>query len=104
VTFGLVARFNAISQGTTMSKRELIDTGADKRYVRREEDGKFKVSFDVGRSLSADVLWQSMRTFPAEATRVASNRLDVPPLMAGRDISRYRLFAGAEIAWRQVSC
>lgn len=37
-----------------MSKRELIDTGADKRYVRRDEDGKFKESVDVGRSLSAD--------------------------------------------------
>lgn len=37
-----------------MSKRELIDTGTDKRYVRRDEDGRFKESVDVGRSLSAD--------------------------------------------------
>lgn len=37
-----------------MSKRELIETGTDKRYVRRDEDGKFKESVDVGRSLSAD--------------------------------------------------
>jgi len=37
-----------------MSKRELIDTGNDKRYVRRDGDGRFKVSVDVGRSLSAD--------------------------------------------------
>ncbi|KQV32877.1 hypothetical protein [Rhizobium sp. Root1204] len=37
-----------------MSKRELIDTGTDKRYVRRDEDGKFKESVDVGRSFSAD--------------------------------------------------
>ncbi|THV12412.1 hypothetical protein [Rhizobium rhizophilum] len=37
-----------------MTKRELIDTGTDKRYVRRDEDGKFKESVDVGRSLSAD--------------------------------------------------
>ncbi|MDR6758689.1 hypothetical protein J2Y48_003997 [Mycoplana sp. BE70] len=37
-----------------MSKRELIDTGTDKRYVRRYEDGKFKESVDVGRSLSSD--------------------------------------------------
>jgi hypothetical protein len=37
-----------------MSKRELIDTGTDKRYVRRDEEGKFKESVDVGRSLSAD--------------------------------------------------
>ncbi len=33
-----------------MSKRELIDTGTDKRYVRRDESGKFKQSVDVGRS------------------------------------------------------
>jgi len=37
-----------------MSKRELVDTGADKRYVRRNEKGQFKESVDVGRSLSAD--------------------------------------------------
>ncbi|MCT7667382.1 hypothetical protein [Shinella kummerowiae] len=37
-----------------MTKRELIDTGTDKRYVRRDEEGKFKESVDVGRSLSAD--------------------------------------------------
>lgn len=35
-----------------MSKRELIDTGTDKRYVRRNEGGQFKESVDVGRSLS----------------------------------------------------
>lgn len=37
-----------------MSKRELIDTGTDKRYVRRDEEGKFKESVNLGRSLSAD--------------------------------------------------
>lgn len=37
-----------------MSKRELIDTGTDKRFVRRDKDGKFKESVDVSRSLSAD--------------------------------------------------
>jgi hypothetical protein len=36
-------------------KRELIDTGRDKRYVRRDEKGLFKESDDVGRSLSQDV-------------------------------------------------
>lgn len=34
--------------------RELIDTGSDKRYVRRDEKGQFKESDDVGRSLAAD--------------------------------------------------
>jgi hypothetical protein len=36
------------------SKRELIDTGTDKRYVRRDEQGRFKESDDVGKSLSQD--------------------------------------------------
>ena len=36
------------------SKRELIDTGNDKRYVRRDSQGRFKESDDVGRSLAAD--------------------------------------------------
>jgi hypothetical protein len=34
--------------------RELIDTGTDKRYVRRDENGQFKESDDVGRSLARD--------------------------------------------------
>ena len=37
-----------------MSKRELIDTGTDKRYVRRDEQGQFSESDDVGRSSAAD--------------------------------------------------
>ncbi len=37
-----------------MAKRELIDTGTDKRYVRRDERGRFTQSVDVGRSLSQD--------------------------------------------------
>ena len=38
-----------------MTKRELIDTGDDKRFVRRDEQGQFSESDDVGRSLGADV-------------------------------------------------
>jgi hypothetical protein len=34
--------------------RELINTGTDKRFVRRDEKGQFKESVDVGRSLAAD--------------------------------------------------
>jgi hypothetical protein len=37
-----------------MTQRELIDTGNDKRFVRRDEEGKFKESDDVGKSLAAD--------------------------------------------------
>ena len=36
------------------SKRELIDTGRDKRLVRRGKKGLFKESDDVGRSIAAD--------------------------------------------------
>ena len=36
------------------AKRELINTGTDKRYVRRTAGGQFKESDDVGRSLAAD--------------------------------------------------
>ena len=35
-------------------KRELIDTGRDKRYVRRDSEGKFNESDDQGQSLSQD--------------------------------------------------
>ena len=35
-------------------KRELINTGTDKRYVRRDPKGRFNESDDVGRSLSMD--------------------------------------------------
>jgi hypothetical protein len=37
-----------------MAKRELVNTGTDKRFVRRAKNGTFKESDDVGRSLSAD--------------------------------------------------
>ena len=37
-----------------VAKRELIDTGNDKRYVRRNAQGEFKQSVDVGRSQSKD--------------------------------------------------
>jgi hypothetical protein len=36
------------------SKRELIDTGSDKRYVRRSKRGRFTESDDQGRSLATD--------------------------------------------------
>lgn len=36
------------------AKRELINTGTDKRYVRRNAQGQWKESDDVGRSLAQD--------------------------------------------------
>ena len=35
-------------------KRELIDTGGEKRFVKRDTDGTFAESVNVGRSLSGD--------------------------------------------------
>jgi hypothetical protein len=43
----------AMSKKTT-GKRELIDTGKDKRYVRRNDQGQFEQSVDVGRASSQD--------------------------------------------------
>lgn len=38
-----------------MSKRELIEpTPGDKRYARRDEEGRFSEMSDVGRSLAQD--------------------------------------------------
>ena len=36
------------------SKRELIDTGSDKRFVRRNDKGRFDDVVDVGKSLAQD--------------------------------------------------
>jgi len=53
-----------------MSKRELIDTGTDKRYVRRDENGRFKQSVDVGKSLAADSRMKSKtKAKPGEGDR-----------------------------------
>lgn len=45
-------------------KRELIDTGTDKRYVRRDDQGRFQESDDVGRSLSQDVKKRAKTVVP----------------------------------------
>jgi hypothetical protein len=38
-----------------VGKRELIDTGTSKRYVRRDDQGRFTTDqVEVGRSLAAD--------------------------------------------------
>ena len=44
------------------SKRELINTGRDKRFVKRTARGRFKESDDVSRSLSADRRRSTKRT------------------------------------------
>ncbi|MEP6740868.1 MAG: hypothetical protein ABJB61_00105 [bacterium] len=44
------------------AKRELIDTGSDKRYVRRDAKGQFEESDDQGRSLARDVKQKAKTT------------------------------------------
>ena len=46
------------------SHRELIDTGTDKRYVRRNEKGQFDEVADVGRSLAQDRKQQAKTKVP----------------------------------------
>lgn len=45
-------------------KRELIDTGRDKRYVRRDDKGRFAEVVDVGRSLAQDRKRHAKQTVP----------------------------------------
>lgn len=46
-------------------KRELIEpTPGDKRYVRRDKEGKFKDVVDVGKSLAADRRSKSKTVVP----------------------------------------
>jgi len=48
-----------------MSKRELIEPHkGDKRYVRRDDQGQFKESDDVGPSLSQDIKRKAKGTAP----------------------------------------
>jgi hypothetical protein len=54
------AKASKSSKGKTSSKRRsaakrtLVNTGRDKRYVRRSASGQFKESDDVGRSSRSD--------------------------------------------------
>ena len=48
----------------TKSHRELIDTGKDKRFVRRDEKGQFKDVVDVGRSIANDRKQQAKTKVP----------------------------------------
>ena len=46
------------------SKREEIDTGRDKRYIRRDEQGRFDEVVDEGRSLAQDQRQHSKHVVP----------------------------------------
>ena len=54
------------------AKRELINTGTDKRYVRRGPHGQFKESDDVGRATASD----RRRSATAKARRGQGDRGD----------------------------
>jgi hypothetical protein len=43
-----------VKKSSKSGGRELIDTGTDKRYVRRDARGRISESDDVGRSLAQD--------------------------------------------------
>ena len=48
-----------------MSKRELIEpTPGDKRYARRDDDGRFTEMVDVGKSLAQDQRRQAKHEAP----------------------------------------
>ena len=44
-----------------MSKREEIAPRGDKRYIRRDDQGRIKTSVEEGRSLSADARHDAKR-------------------------------------------
>lgn len=48
-----------------MSKREEIAPNGDKRYVRRDDEGRIKTSVEQGASLSADA--RQKATAPAKS-------------------------------------
>jgi hypothetical protein len=54
-----------MAKKTTKSHRELIDTGTDKRFVRRNEKGQFDEVADVGRSLARDRQQQAKTRVPS---------------------------------------
>ena len=54
-----------MARRATKSDRELIDTGRDKRYVRRDPKGRFDEVDDVGRSLTQDRRQAAKRKVPS---------------------------------------
>ena len=50
---------------SSKSHRELIDTGKDKRFVRRDEKGQFDDVTDVGKSIAQDRKQSAKRKVPS---------------------------------------
>jgi len=60
-----------------MPKRDLVNTGTDKRYVRRDERGRFTSSDDVGRAQAADRRTRATTTVkPGQGDRGDQKRRD----------------------------
>jgi hypothetical protein len=56
----------SVAKRKTASKRELIDTGTNKLFVRRNARGtSFKKVVDAGRSITADKRRQAKRKVPS---------------------------------------
>lgn len=53
------------SKSTPGAKRELIAPNGDKRYIRRDAQGRIRESDDVGRSLAQDVRKPARTQVPA---------------------------------------
>jgi hypothetical protein len=51
---GTMGTTSGMKRARASGKRELVNTGTDKRFVRRNDKGQFNESDDVGRSLKAD--------------------------------------------------
>ena len=63
------------------SKRELIEpTPGDKRYIRRDDQGRIKESDDVSRSLSQDVRKKARSTSsPGQGDKGDRRPTEAPP-------------------------
>ena len=54
-----------MANNSSKSHRELIDTGKDKRFVRRDEKGQFDDVTDVGKSIAQDRKQSAKRKVPS---------------------------------------
>lgn len=55
---------------------ELIDNGDDRRFVRRDKDGQFKESDNVGRSLAEDQKHDAKPSLVKGTRGIADARFD----------------------------
>ena len=69
-----------MAKKASKSHRELIDTGTDKRFVRRDEKGQFEEVADVGRSLARDRQQEAKtKVPPGQGDRGDQERIEFKP-------------------------